>query len=61
MGGFCFQDFDFHEAESETADIRQSNTLPSVKTLRGHQGPAAFLLKGSRLDEHGCDSKTPIA
>ncbi|EFO24712.1 aminopeptidase in chromosome V [Loa loa] len=56
-----WEDFDFHEAESEAADIRQSNTLPSVRTLRGHQGPAAFLLKGSRLDEHGCDSKTPIA
>ncbi|VDN83600.1 unnamed protein product [Brugia pahangi] len=56
-----WEDFDFHEAESEAADIRQSNTLPSVRTLRGHQGPAAFLLKGSRLDEHGCDSVTPIA
>uniref|UniRef100_A0A8R1XZR3 CYTOSOL_AP domain-containing protein n=1 Tax=Onchocerca volvulus TaxID=6282 RepID=A0A8R1XZR3_ONCVO len=56
-----WEDFEFHEAESEAADIRQSNTLPSVKTLRGHQGPAAFLLKGSRLDEHGCDSQTPIA
>ncbi|VDP18433.1 unnamed protein product [Onchocerca flexuosa] len=56
-----WEDFEFHEAESEAADIRQSNTLPSVRTLRGHQGPAAFLLKGSRLDEHGCDSQTPIA
>ncbi|MCP9264557.1 putative aminopeptidase W07G4.4 [Dirofilaria immitis] len=56
-----WEDFEFHDAESEAADIRQSNTLPSVRTLRGHQGPAAFLLKGSRLDEHGCDSKTPIA
>uniref|UniRef100_A0A915PMJ2 Cytosol aminopeptidase domain-containing protein n=1 Tax=Setaria digitata TaxID=48799 RepID=A0A915PMJ2_9BILA len=55
------EDFEFHEAESEAADLRQSNTLPSVRTPRGHQGPAAFLLKGSRLDEHGLDSENPIA
>ncbi|VDM99029.1 unnamed protein product [Thelazia callipaeda] len=54
------EDFAFHDAECEAADLRQSNTLPSVKTLRGHQGPAAFLIRGSTLDKHGCDSQLPI-
>lgn len=48
------------DAECECADVRQGNTKPSVQTMRGHQSPAAFLIKASRLDEHGRDSKHPI-
>ncbi|KHN80219.1 Putative aminopeptidase W07G4.4, partial [Toxocara canis] len=54
------EDYAFHEAESECADLRQGNTKPSVQTIRGHQGPAAFLIRASRLDEHGTDSTLPI-
>uniref|UniRef100_A0A914WL62 Cytosol aminopeptidase domain-containing protein n=1 Tax=Plectus sambesii TaxID=2011161 RepID=A0A914WL62_9BILA len=54
------EDFDFHRGESEAEDLRQGNTKPSVQTLRGHQCPAAFMLMGSRLDEHGTDSAHPI-
>uniref|UniRef100_A0A915CDM5 Cytosol aminopeptidase domain-containing protein n=1 Tax=Parascaris univalens TaxID=6257 RepID=A0A915CDM5_PARUN len=54
------EDFAFHEAECECADLRQGNTKPSVNTIRGHQGPAAFLIRASRLDEHGTDSTSPI-
>lgn len=57
----CSEDYAFHEAECESADLRQGNTLPSVKTIRGHQTPATFLIQGSRLDEHGSDSELPIA
>ena len=28
---------------------------------RGHQGPAAFLIMASGLDDHGVDSKTPLS
>ncbi|KAE9554366.1 hypothetical protein FO519_002425 [Halicephalobus sp. NKZ332] len=54
------EDYEFNNAENEYADIRQGNTKPSVQTLRGHMGPALFLIRASRLDEHGIDSKTPI-
>jgi leucyl aminopeptidase len=54
------EDIEFNNAQSEHADIRQGNTLPSVQTLRGHMSPAAFLIRGSRIDEHGIDSTKPI-
>ncbi|CAI2354741.1 unnamed protein product [Caenorhabditis sp. 36 PRJEB53466] len=54
------EDFAFHQAECEQADLRQGNTKPSVATLRGHQSPAAFLQMASRIDEHGTDSSHPL-
>ncbi|KAE9421606.1 hypothetical protein Angca_004729, partial [Angiostrongylus cantonensis] len=54
------QDFVFHKAECEQAHLRQGNTKPSTQTMRGHQSPGAFLIMGSRLDEHGCDSERPL-
>ncbi|CAI5453704.1 unnamed protein product [Caenorhabditis angaria] len=54
------EDFAFHQAECEQADLRQGNTKPSVATLRGHQTPAAFLQMASRIDEHGTDSQSPL-
>ncbi|KAF1751125.1 hypothetical protein GCK72_017679 [Caenorhabditis remanei] len=54
------EDFAFHQAECEQADLRQGNTKPSVATLRGHQTPAAFLQMASRIDEHGTDSAHPL-
>ena len=37
----------------ESEDIVQANNLPSVRTARGHQGPAAFLILASGLDKVG--------
>ncbi|CAB3397741.1 unnamed protein product [Caenorhabditis bovis] len=54
------EDFAFHLAESEQADLRQGNTKPSVATMRGHQSPAAFLQMASRIDEHGTNSAKPL-
>jgi leucyl aminopeptidase len=54
------EDIEFNNALSEHADIRQGGTLPSVQTLRGHMSPGAFLIRGSRIDEHGIDSSKPI-
>lgn len=38
----------------------QANNLPSSRTARGHQGPAAFLLLASGLDKHGSSSNKPL-
>lgn len=55
------EDYDFIRPRSQVEDIQQSGSAPSVATDRGHQFPAAFLLRASRLDEHGCNSKLPLA
>jgi len=54
------EDYDFHRGESEYEDLKQGGTGGSVRTQRGHQGPAAFLIMGSGLDQHGIDSKHPL-
>ena len=46
---------------SGAADILSSNNGPSSVTARGHQYPAAFLLKASGLSEHGGQSEKPMA
>ena len=55
-----YEDYDFNNPDNEYADLRQGNTKPSVQTVRGHMSPALFLIRGSRLDEHGIDSNNPI-
>ena len=54
------EDFEFHASEIEGADLKQAHTKPSVQTARGHMGPAAFLMRVSRLDECGMDSSSPL-
>ncbi len=46
---------------SGAADILSSNNAPSSVTARGHQYPAAFLLKASGLEAHGLTAATPMA
>ncbi len=46
---------------SAAADIISSNNAPSSVTARGHQYPAAFLLKASGLESHGLSSAKPLA
>ncbi|XP_072767080.1 putative aminopeptidase W07G4.4 [Anoplolepis gracilipes] len=54
------EDFCTHEGTMEGDDIRQALNQPSSKTPRGHQGPAAFLIKASGLDKHGIGSEKPL-
>ncbi|KAI6242053.1 CYTOSOL-AP domain-containing protein [Aphelenchoides fujianensis] len=54
------EDFDFNDAPMPSVDLRQGGNRASVQTIRGHQSPGAFLMRGSRLDEHGTESKHPI-
>ncbi|XP_015594857.1 putative aminopeptidase W07G4.4 isoform X2 [Cephus cinctus] len=54
------EDFRFHEGQAEGDDILQAGRGASTKINRGHQGPAAFLIKASGLDKHGVGSGKPI-
>eukprot|EP01135_Chromosphaera_perkinsii_P007959 Nk52_evm31s1073 gene=Nk52_evmTU31s1073 len=55
------EDFDFIKARSKYEDTRHCNNEPSSATARGHQFPAAFMMRASGLDKHGLDSDRPIA
>jgi len=54
------EDFDFIKHKGELADILQCNNAASSATARGHQFPAAFLIRTSGLDKHGIHSETPL-
>ncbi|KAL9983602.1 hypothetical protein ACROYT_G005798 [Oculina patagonica] len=54
------EDYEFANAKSEYADVLQCNNTPSSRTPRGHQFPAAFLIRASGLDKHGIDSDRPL-
>merc|ERR1711990_343591 len=60
LGTLRREDVEFHQGKDEQSDILQCNNLPSSRTPRGHQGPAAFLILTSGLKEHGVDSAKPI-
>ncbi|KAH8383829.1 hypothetical protein KR009_010724, partial [Drosophila setifemur] len=53
-------DFAFNAGKVIGEDLVQANNAPSVKTPRGHQVPAAFMIMAAGLDKHGLDSKNPI-
>ncbi|KAK6095897.1 hypothetical protein MT418_003778 [Batrachochytrium dendrobatidis] len=55
------EDFKFIVPTSSTEDVVQANSLPSTRTARGHQYPAAFLSVASGIVEHGLDSLHPIS
>ncbi|MCE9686354.1 leucyl aminopeptidase family protein [Shewanella sp. AS16] len=46
---------------SGAAELLSSNNAPSSVTARGHQYPAAFLLKASGLAAHGAAAPQPLA
>ncbi|XP_012567150.2 putative aminopeptidase W07G4.4 isoform X1 [Hydra vulgaris] len=54
------EDFQFASGRNEYEDALQCNNEPSSRTPRGHQFPAAFMIKASGLDKHGIDSDHPI-
>lgn len=45
--------FTFKTGKSEYEDVLQSNNLPSSRTPRGHQAPAAFIILASGLNKVG--------
>lgn len=54
------EDFAFHRAKTYGEDLLQCNNLPSSRTPRGHQTPAAFLIMASGLDKNDAKSSKPI-
>ncbi|KAJ1764159.1 hypothetical protein LPJ69_002015 [Coemansia sp. RSA 1752] len=46
------EDHAFVRGRTDREDVYQSNSLPSTLTDRGHQYPAAFIIKASGLDKH---------
>lgn len=54
------EDYAFHKGKSEYEDVLQCNNLPSSRTPRGHQTPAAFIILASGLSKHGIDGAVPI-
>jgi leucyl aminopeptidase len=55
------EDVNFVAAKNKTHDVVQANTVPSSVTSRGHQYPAALIIKAGGLDKHGFGSEIPIA
>lgn len=55
------EDFSKITEVSGAAHILSSNNAPSSMTARGHQYPAAFLLKASGLSNHGLSAELPLA
>ncbi|XP_030369864.1 putative aminopeptidase W07G4.4 [Scaptodrosophila lebanonensis] len=53
-------DFDANDPKTIGEDLVQANNAPSVKTPRGHQMPAAFMIKAAGLDKYGVESPTPL-
>ncbi|ORX70737.1 Zn-dependent exopeptidase [Linderina pennispora] len=45
-------DHQFIASKTDREDVYQSNCNPSTQTDRGHQYPAAFIIKASGLDKH---------
>ncbi|KAJ2087286.1 hypothetical protein IW140_005044 [Coemansia sp. RSA 1813] len=58
------EDHRFVAARTDREDVYQSNDRASTMTDRGHQYPAAFIIKASGLDKHslasGCDAAIPF-
>lgn len=54
------EDFAFHRSKAYGEDLLQCNNLPSSRTPRGHQTPAAFLIMASGLDKYDVNSSKPI-
>lgn len=54
------EDFEFNASTGYGEDLLQCNNLPSSRTPRGHQVPAAFLIAATGLDHHGTKSDHPL-
>merc|ERR1711953_40490 len=60
LGTLRREDIEFHTGKDEQSDVLQCNNLPSTRTPRGHQGPAAFLILASGMRDHGLGSENPF-
>jgi len=55
------EDYEFIKDKSgEFVDVLQCNNAPSTRTPRGHQFPAAFMLKVSGMTNHQLTSEKPL-
>ncbi|XP_051169638.1 putative aminopeptidase W07G4.4 [Leptopilina boulardi] len=54
------EDFKTHQGQAEGDDVLQATRKPSSQSQRGHQGPGAFLIMASGLNQHGRDSEKPL-
>jgi leucyl aminopeptidase len=55
------EDYDFIGDETAPSeDIRQNGAGGSAGTARGHQFPAAFLIRASGLDQHDIGAESPL-
>lgn len=54
------EDYDFVAGRNEYEDVLQCNNAPSSRTPRGHQFPAAFMIRASGLDKYGINADQPI-
>jgi len=54
------EDYEFIEGRNEYEDVLQCNNEASSCTCRGHQFPAAFMIRSSGLDKHGVDGEKPL-
>merc|ERR1712008_363512 len=48
------------DKSGEFVDVLQCNNAPSTRTPRGHQFPAAFMLKVSGMTSHQVSSDKPL-
>ncbi|KAJ1892507.1 hypothetical protein LPJ71_007416, partial [Coemansia sp. S17] len=46
------EDYSLVASKTDREDVYQSNAHPSTQTDRGHQYPAAFIIRASGLDKH---------
>lgn len=54
------EDYKTVAGRNDYEDLLQCTNNPSSAEPRGHQFPAAFLIKASGLDQHGNDSEKQI-
>ncbi|KAJ2848883.1 hypothetical protein IWW36_003019 [Coemansia brasiliensis] len=52
------EDYEFVQSRTDREDVYQSNSQASTLTDRGHQYPAAFIIKAAGLDKHSLSSGT---
>ncbi|KAJ2857089.1 hypothetical protein J3B02_001231 [Coemansia erecta] len=55
------EDHAFVASRTDREDVYQSNSQPSILTDRGHQYPAAFIIKASGLDKHSLKASDGLA
>merc|ERR1711997_542733 len=58
--GDMFEVSTIRKEDYEFVDVLQCNNAPSTRTPRGHQFPAAFMLKVSGMTSHQVSSDKPL-